>query len=130
MNTPHTLAIQPRWNDFDMLGHINNTIYFQYFDLAKSDFFLSRLGNTIDLRHIAPVAVNVNCNFSAPILPGEPVEVSTRVAKIGEKSLTFEQQITNPDTGAVKCACTTVMVAFDLRAGTSVTVPEEWHTLL
>lgn len=130
MEPTHRLTVQPRWSDFDMLGHVNNTVYFQYFDLAKSDFFLSRLGGDIDLRSVAPVVVNVNCDFAAPTLPGEPIEVRSRVTKIGEKSLTFEQSVVNPATGSLKCSCTTVMVAFNLRAGASVAVPDSWHALL
>lgn len=125
-----SLAIQPRWADYDMLGHVNNTVYFQYLDLAKSDFFLSILDGEIDLKRIAPVVVNINCDFSSPTHPGEKIEVRSRVSKIGEKSLVFEQQIINPDTGEVKCVARTVMVAFDLRHNASVPVPELWHKLL
>ena len=35
----HSLPIQLRWNDADQFGHINNTLYFQYYDMAKMDYF-------------------------------------------------------------------------------------------
>lgn len=126
----HKIKIQPRWTDFDMFGHVNNSIYFQYFDLAKTDFFRSRLAEELDIHGIVPVAVNINCDFSLPILPGNEVEVHSRVAKIGDKSLTFEQEILNPATGEINCTARTVMVAFDLRSALSVPVPAPWRPLL
>ncbi len=130
MQFRHRLKVQTRWTDFDMLGHVNNNIYFQYFDLAKSDYFLNRLKGEFDPHGNALVIVSINCDFSEPSLPGEPLEVLTRVAKIGDKSLTLEQQVVSARTGNVKCAARTIMVAFDVKTSVAIPVPDIWRTLI
>ena len=130
MKLYHTIAVQPRWTDFDMFGHVNNSVYFQYFDLAKTDYLQKCLKGMPDIHGTVPVAVNINCDFLAPILPGNEVQVKSGITKIGDKSLVFEQQILNPATGEINCSARTVMVAFDLRSGLSVTVPELWRQLI
>ena len=37
----HTLPIQLRFNDVDKFGHVNNTVYFSFYDLGKTDYFAS-----------------------------------------------------------------------------------------
>lgn len=130
MEYSHKIDVQPRWTDFDMFGHVNNSVYFQYLDLAKSDFFQTRLRDALDIRGVVPVSVNINCDFLSPILPGAGVQVSSCVSKIGDKSLVFEQKISDPKTGEINCTARTVMVAFDLRGGESVSVPDSWRSRL
>jgi len=130
MQFRHRLKVQTRWTDFDMLGHVNNSVYFQYLDLAKSDYFLNQLKGEFDPRGTALVIVNISCDFCEPSFPGEPVEVLTRVAKIGDKSITLEQQVVSARTGSVKCAARTVMAAFDVKTSAAVSVPDSWRTLI
>ena len=37
----HTLPIQLRFNDVDKFGHVNNTVYFSFYDLGKTEYFAS-----------------------------------------------------------------------------------------
>ena len=95
--------IQLRFNDIDALGHVNNSVYFQFFDLAKTEYFAGLEVNA-DINWCRPsiVIANVNCSFLVPTVFQEPVEVLTQCAHLGNKSLTLLQHLVNRDTHEVK----------------------------
>lgn len=126
----HTLDVQTRWADYDMLGHVNNTVYFQYMDLAKTDYFLRELGGEFDPRRDALVIVNTTCDYFNISLPGEPLQVLSGVERIGDRSLTMLQRVVNPATGQVKCQCRSILAAFNVKAAQAIEVPDAWRRLI
>lgn len=128
---PHITPVQLRFSDIDALGHVNNSVYFTLLDLAKTRYFFDAMGSDLDISKAGVVVVNVNCDFCAPTLFGEELEVSTRTVHIGEKSLTLEQTVYNPTRGdEVKCRCRTVMCGFDPQTFTSIPITDEWRAAL
>lgn len=118
----HIFPVQLRFNDVDMLGHVNNNVYLQLFDAAKYDYFRSVMGEGFDIRRLALVVVNINCDFYEPAYLDESLQVMTATERIGDKSLTLLQRIVNADNGHVKCQARTVMAAFDPHTLTSASV--------
>lgn len=127
---PCRTDVQIRFSDVDVLGHVNNTVYLAFYDTGKAYFFSSILNRAIDWRHVETVIANVDCAFRHPIYFRENIEVLTRCKSIGEKSFRLEQVIRNRDTGEVKSACETVMVAFDPETATSLDLPTHWREAL
>lgn len=122
----HRMPLQIRFNDIDMLGHLNNSVYLTMMDLAKARYFEAANGGPVDIRTIGVVVVNVNANFCAPTFLDEEIEVETATLAIGEKSLTLEQRIYAVRDHQVKCTCRTIMSGFDIRTNTSIPISEEW----
>jgi acyl-CoA thioester hydrolase len=126
----HVAPLQPRFNDFDVLGHVNNSVYLQFMDLGKVSYFEAVTGGALDMSHIAVAIVNININFFSQAMMNEPLVVATACVKISQRSFTLEQRIINPETGDVKCAATTVMAAFDRKTLTSTLLAPEWVAAL
>ncbi|MCU6768978.1 acyl-CoA thioesterase [Barnesiella propionica] len=122
----HEVPLQLRFNDIDLLGHVNNSVYFTFYDLGKARYFEAVRREHIDWRKADVVVANVNADFLSPIFSREPVAVRTTVEEIGNKSLRMLQQIVNTQTGEVKSICRTVMVGFDIARGTAAEISEEW----
>lgn len=120
------LPIQIRFNDIDLLGHVNNEMYFAYMDLAKARYFQEIMGGDVDWRGLNMVVANVNCDFYSPTLPGEPLGVATAITDIGDSSFRVEQRVVNVESGDVKCVGRSVMVAIDPLTGRSRAVDPEW----
>lgn len=120
-------SIQLRLVDIDTVGHVNNSVYFNLFDLAKSDYFEKVTGIATDPTKINVVIVNINCNFLAQTLFGENVAVRTQTEKIGDKSFTLIQELVNPDTGQVKCICRQTLVYLDPETHEPISVPQQWR---
>lgn len=122
-----SMKVQLRFNDIDMVGHINNSVYFELFDLAKSDYFSRVRHKELEWTSIPVMVVNINCNFYTQTFFNEPLEVRTQTEKIGNKSFTLLQQLVNIDTGEVKCECRSTMVYIDLSSFTPSRVAQDWR---
>ena len=67
----HEIVIPIRWGDMDAMGHVNNTVYFRYFEIVRIDWF-ERIGCTPDPSGEGPVIVNAFCNFIRQLeFPGD-----------------------------------------------------------
>lgn len=123
----HTLPIQVRFNDFDALQHVNNTIYLEYMDYAKTQYIAQVLKGVFDVFHESLVIVNVNCEYYEITRYGEPVQVLTRVDTLSEHTVVFVQRVINPDTGHVKAIARTVMVGYDIAGDCKMAIPDSWR---
>ena len=123
----HHLPLQMRFNDIDMLGHLNNSVYLTFMDLGKARYFEAvNGGQPVDISKMGIVIVNINANFCIPTFFNETIEVETAAVAIGDKSITLEQRIYSVPGRQVKCSCRTVMAGFDIHTNTSVPISEEW----
>ena len=122
----HILPIQIRFNDVDKFGHVNNTVYFQFYDTAKTDYFATVCAN-VDWEQVAIVVVKIEAEFLAQIKSGDQIAARTRIIKIGNKSFQLEQDIIDSNTEEVKCRCFSVMVLYDLEHHQSMPLPDAWR---
>lgn len=107
------LPIQIRFSDVDVVGHVNNIVYFAFYDTGKAAFMTELLGRQISWDKVESVVANVDCAFIAPIFYGENIEVLTTCTALHDKSFKLLQMLRNSDSGEVKSVCETVMVSFD-----------------
>ncbi len=126
----HSTPMQLRFNDVDVLGHMNNTVYFSLYDTAKADYFTIVQGKQIDWKHVDIVVANVNCAYLAPVFFGEDIEVLTTCVSISEKSFKLIQMIRETNTLEPKSICETIMVSFDPKTQTACEMPEIWKRQL
>ena len=121
----HTLPLQLRFNDVDLLAHVNNSIYFSFYDLGKARYFEAVKAQNIDWKKADVVVANVNADFVSPIYPSETIAVQTCTIEIGNRSFKLLQQIVNTQTGQIKGICRTVMVGFDIGTGSAAPISDE-----
>ena len=121
----HSMPAQIRFSDVDQLGHVNNSVYFSLYDLAKTTYIRRVLGS-IDLSKLAIVVANINANFLAPVFFTDNLEIRTAVVHLGHKSFTLLQQAVTTDTNEVKCECRTVMVGYSVQEQAPAEIPLEY----
>jgi acyl-CoA thioester hydrolase len=83
------MTIATRWADNDAYGHVNNTVFYQWFDTAVNQWLIE--AGLLDLERGDPIGlvVETGCSFFAPLsFPGE-VEVGIAVDRLGSSSVTF-----------------------------------------
>lgn len=90
---PHLTAIQTRWMDNDIYGHVNNALYYAFFDTAINRFLIEQGGLDIAVGPIIGVAGESYCRFRQSFSFPEIVEVGLRVAKLGNASVRYELAI-------------------------------------
>jgi acyl-CoA thioester hydrolase len=122
----HIIPLQIRFNDVDKFGHVNNTIFFQFYDTAKTDYF-SYVCKGVDWERIAIVVVKIEAEFLAQIKAGSRIAGRTRAVKVGHKSFHLEQEVFDVDTMEVKSRCFSIMVLYDLENHQAIPFPDEWR---
>jgi acyl-CoA thioester hydrolase len=120
------LPLQIRFNDVDKFGHVNNTVYFQFYDTAKTDYIAS-VCKGVDWERLAIVVVKIDAEFVAQIKANDHIAGRTRVVKIGNKSFHMEQDVIDVDTQEVKSRCFSIMVLYDLEHQQTIPIPDEWR---
>ena len=83
-------TITTRWMDNDVYGHVNNVVYYSWFDTAVNAHLIER--GVLDPQGGATVGlvVETQCNYFAPLAFPEPVEAGIRVARLGGSSVRYE----------------------------------------
>ncbi len=85
----HVTRITTRWSDNDAYGHVNNTIYYQWFDSAVNALLVG--AGLLDIDHGDPIGlvVETGCSYFAPLaFPGD-VDVGIRIDRLGSSSVTY-----------------------------------------
>lgn len=86
----HLARIQTRWADNDIYGHINNVVYYSWFDTAVNALLIERGALDIHGGSTIGFVVETGCNYFAPLAYPERVEVGIRVAATGRSSVRYE----------------------------------------
>lgn len=86
----HFLAIPTRWMDNDLYGHVNNVVYYSYFDTVINKFLIERGGLDIHKSDIIGVAAESGCRFHASIAYPETIDAGLRVGHLGGRSVRYE----------------------------------------
>lgn len=86
----HFLPIATRWMDNDVYGHVNNVVYYSYFDTVVNAYLIAQ--GVLDIKGGALIGlvVETGCNYFAPIAFPEKIEAGLRVARIGNSSVRYE----------------------------------------
>ncbi|MBD5361442.1 MAG: acyl-CoA thioesterase [Bacteroides sp.] len=123
-------AVQIRFTDIDMLGHLNNAVYTQMMDIGKVAYFTAINGGPIEWGSVNLVVANINVNYLKQTTLYEPLEVLTRCHKLGTKSLVLHQQVVNSATGEVKADGYATMVSIDLKSKITTPITSDWRQKL
>lgn len=126
----HSVDLQIRFNDIDILGHLNNTVYFSFFDTGKAYFFESIMKSGMDWQRVESVIANIDCAYVSPVYFGDSIEVRTRCTGIYDKSFKIQQVIVEKNTGELKAAAETIMVSFNPDTKQSMEIPARWREAL
>jgi acyl-CoA thioester hydrolase len=87
---PHFFRIETRWADNDIYGHVNNAVYYQYFDTAVNRFLIDRGVLDVAGSAVFGVTVETGCRFMKSLAFPEVIEAGVRVAKLGRTSVRYE----------------------------------------
>ncbi len=122
----HRVDIQIRFNDIDMLGHVNNTKLQEYFDLGRMNYLQRIFGPEMFVDGDAIVIASMKSDFLSPVLLSNKLEVVTTIFHLGNKSLKMMQHLRDVEANVVKTTCESVMVAISKSSGQSVLIPDAW----
>ncbi|MBF7731470.1 acyl-CoA thioesterase [Pseudomonas sp. N040] len=89
----HFQPITTRWHDNDVYGHVNNVVYYSFFDSAVNTYLIEAGGLDIHAGEVVGFVVSSSCDYFASIAFPERIEVGLRVGKLGNSSVQYELAI-------------------------------------
>ena len=126
MQTTH---IQIRFNDVDQMGHVNNAVIMEYFDLGKEAFFAA-CGLPPEEGDFTVMIVHYDVDFKRQIHFHDRIYVTTETERLGNKSVTVLQRVVDSATGDICVECHTVLAGYRRSTASSAVIPDEVRTRL
>ncbi|MBU8891572.1 MAG: acyl-CoA thioesterase [Bacteroidales bacterium] len=123
----HKTPIQIRFNDIDIMAHVNNSVYQNYFDMARMHYFEEIFEQKMNWKEKALVLAKISIEYLNPIFLDEEIIVLSKVYKLGNKSLQMTQEIVNATTNEIKAKNDAVLVAYESKSNESAPLSVDWR---
>ncbi len=115
-----------QWGDQDAFGHVNNTVYFRWFETGRIDY-MSRLGFDpwYEQHKIGPILASIRCDYRRQVKYPDEVEIGTRVTRLGRSSVQIEHRIYSRTQQTVVAEGDSTIVVFDYLKQKPTGIPDE-----
>ena len=129
-NFRHWHALTTRWADNDAYGHVNNTVYYEWFDTAVNAWMIEQ--GLLDIANGDPIAlvVETGCTYFSPLEFPEDVEVGLAVDRLGRSSIRYRIGVFSGGADAAAAAGHFVHVVVDRTSRRPVAMPPDWRAKL
>lgn len=122
---PVVIAIPVQWGEMDAFGHVNNTVYFRYFESARIAY-LERIGfrdpDPADPR--GAILHSTHARFRQPLVYPETVRVGARATELRDDRFTMEYRVVTVSEGGVAAEGSAVVVSYHYGERRKVSLPE------
>lgn len=122
---PVVIELDVAWGEMDAYAHVNNVVYFRYFENARI-LYLDRIGWMASKLEagLGPILASTSARYRKPVSYPDRVLVGARVSDVQPDRVTFEYRLVSTKLNAVACEGQAVVVSYDYHAGTKVPIPE------
>ena len=127
---PHVGSVSTRWNDNDRYGHVNNAVYYQYFDSVINEVLIHQGGLDIHRGEVVGFIVRSECDFLAPVAYPGLLEVGVVVRRLGRSSVTYETALLRPGEDRPVAIGRMVHVFVDTATGRPTDIPASIRAVL
>ncbi len=120
----YTSNIPVRWGDMDAFGHVNNTLYFRYFEEVRSQLFYEKNIPIDGDNH--PVLVSIGCTFMAPVFYPDNLRIESYISEPGRSSFMMYYRVftqSNAETPSAEAYSKIVWVSH--HNGKSIPLPDK-----
>jgi acyl-CoA thioester hydrolase len=121
--------IEVRYGDLDPQGHVNNAKHLTYFEQARVAYLIKLELFTKDqsFMEIGVILADVHITYFEPVYFGQKVKVGVHISRLGNKSMTWEQNIVDMDTDKELAKGEVVLVTYDYQEEKTIPIPQEWR---
>ena len=123
-------GVTTRWADNDAYGHVNNTVYYEWFDSAVNAWLVDQ--GMLDIANGDPIAlvVDTGCSYFSSLAFPEDVEIGLAVASLGTSSIRYRIGIFAKRSDLAAAAGEFVHVVVDRSSRRPVPIPPDWRAKL
>jgi acyl-CoA thioester hydrolase len=122
---PVVVATPVAWGDMDFFRHVNNIVFFRYFESARIAY-LDRIGFRAEMEEtgIGPILGETHCRFRRPVTYPDVVLVGARTTEVADDRFRMEYRLVSEGQRAVAAEGGGTLVAFDYRHNRKATLPD------
>lgn len=123
---PVVIDIPVAWGEMDALRHVNNIVYFRYFESARIAYFDKlRLWEFMNQTGVGPILASIQCKFKIPLAYPDTVSVGTRIPSIEQDRFVMEYRAVSHKSQAIAAEGEGVVVSYNYRESKKTPLPEE-----
>ena len=126
----HFIAITTRWMDNDVYRHVNNVVFYSFFDTAVNEYLMRQGVLNLDSSPVVSLVVETGCQFFSPIAFPDAVHCGLRVAHLGTSSVRYEIGIFRNDEPLAAAQGYFVHVACDRQTHRPLAMPVDLRRAL
>lgn len=122
---PITVEVPVAWGDMDAFGHVNNTVFFRWFETARIAF-LGAIDFTAggDAGGVGPILASTQCRFRRPVAFPDTITVGVRVTSLEDDRFSHAYRVVSHALGEVAAEGEGVVVAYDYGTGRKAAIPD------
>ncbi|SNS69029.1 acyl-CoA thioester hydrolase [Noviherbaspirillum humi] len=126
----HFHPITTRWMDNDAYGHVNNVVYYSWFDTVVNQFLVINGALDIERGEVIGLVIETQCNYFSPVAFPERIVAGLRVSKLGTSSVRYEVGIFRDDEDVASAQGHFIHVYVDRASRKPVSIPDRTRQLL
>jgi acyl-CoA thioester hydrolase len=121
---PVVVEIPVQWGEMDAYGHVNNAVFFRYFETARVEY-LERCGflESFHSRRVGAILHSTQCRFRHPVRHPDALLVGAKTSEMSEDRFTMDYLAISMATGEVAAEGSAVVVSFDYATGSKTPLP-------
>ena len=127
---PVKIQLQVAWGEMDAFGHVNNTVYFRYFESARIKYFDELpLKGLQKEANVGPILAQTACQFKKALTYPDTIWVGVKVVSMGNSSFVMEHKIVSEKIGEAATG-QGVVVMFNYKTGQKAAISDEMRTAI
>lgn len=126
----HFLPIPTRWMDNDVYGHVNNVVYYSYFDTVINQYLIASGGLDIHRGEVIGLCVESHCRYDQALSFPDVIDAGLRVSRLGNSSVRYEIGLFRQGTDAPAASGWFVHVFVDRQTRRPAPIPESIRAAL
>lgn len=125
-NYPVIIQFPVAWGDMDAFGHVNNVMYFKYFESARIAYFEKvNILEVMNKTGIGPILKETNCKFKIPLTYPDQISSAARVPKLEEDRFLMEYVVFSHTHQKIAAEGSGLIVAYDYKQKNKTNIPED-----
>ncbi len=128
---PVTVALPLQWGEMDAFGHVNNVVYFRYFETARIACF-ERLGylEMVEDQGQGPILASTSCRFRRPLAYPDQLTVGARIGAVDSDRFVMHYAVHSASLDDIAAVGEGLIVHFDYKNGRKTALPEALRVAL
>ncbi|MEX2187927.1 MAG: thioesterase family protein [Pirellulales bacterium] len=124
-----TISLPVQWGDMDAMGHVNNVVFFRWFESARVAY-LDRIAMETSNGDLGPILASVKCDYRRQLNFPDTVTIGARITRLGRTSLSMVHAVLSAEQQTIVAEGDSTVVVFDYKTNRPEPIPQRLRDLI